>query len=104
MPVTQPPYDATRFSLRQTSGEIGVFSPLPARRWAGSIRWRPGTGECGPGSRFSVLSYIFCTQSTFPRQGEVDGGVSLLRIGWEIPAEGGNTSGCVALTSREGSR
>ena len=25
MPVTQPPYDATRFPLRQTSDEIGVF-------------------------------------------------------------------------------
>ena len=25
MPVTQPPYDATHFTLRQTRGEIGIF-------------------------------------------------------------------------------
>jgi hypothetical protein len=32
MPVTQPPYDATRFSLRQTSGEKVFSVRLPARR------------------------------------------------------------------------
>jgi hypothetical protein len=26
--VTQPPYDATCFSLRQTWGHIGVFDPF----------------------------------------------------------------------------
>jgi hypothetical protein len=88
MPVTQPPYDATRFSLRQTSGEIGVFSPFTSAPVGRKYPLAAGNRRMRPGSRFSVLSYIFFTRSTFPRQGEVDGGVSLLRIGWEIPAEG----------------
>ena len=74
MPVTQPPYDATRFLPRQTSGEIDIFGSFTSV--AVGWRYRPVAEELADFRRevrASILSYILYRQSASRGQGEVVG-------------------------------
>ena len=106
MPVTQSPYDATRFSLRQTSGEIGIFGSFTSLRPATGIpQVAEELADSGREIRVSVLSYIFCRQSTSVGGARWRARPKFAANQPEIPAtRAKRKTQRVALTSPEGSR